>query len=67
MRYLILCAFCFSFAACETVENPDGTVTTRFDAAAATSAINTGFDAWQRYDRQTRFVGYDQFGNPIYQ
>lgn len=51
---------------CETVENEDGSRTTRFDAAAATSVINTGFSTYDRYQKQQAIVGYDQFGNPIF-
>lgn len=62
-RYiLILCAL--AFAGCETT-NPDGSVS-RFDAKGASDVINAGFNTYQQYDRQSRIVGYDQFGNPVY-
>lgn len=66
MKPLLLIAAAFSLAACETVEHADGSTTTRWDAKATTEAITTSMDAWQRIDRQSRIVGYDQFGNPIY-
>lgn len=64
MKYLAIIITALSLAACETVSS-DGTVT-RWDAKGTTEAIGTAFDTWQRYDRQSRVVGYDQFGNPVY-
>lgn len=51
---------------CTTVEHPDGSTTTSFDAKAATSFLETGFGAYDRYQRQSRIIGYDAQGNPIY-
>lgn len=59
---LIAAALC----ACETTTNGDGSTTTRWDAKATTDAVTTGLDAWQRIDRQSRVIGYDAYGNPIY-
>lgn len=64
MKYLALIAF--AFAGCETVENSDGSTTTRFDAKTATTLIDTGFSTYDRYQRSSHVVSYDQFGNPVY-
>lgn len=66
-RYiLILCALtlAFALAGCETT-NPDGSVS-RFDAKGAADVINAGLSTYQQIDRQSRIVGYDQAGNPVY-
>ncbi len=64
MKRLLTLAAALTLCACETVDS-DGTVT-RFDAKGATEAVTGALDTWQRIDRQSRIIGYDQFGNPIY-
>ncbi len=49
---------------CETV-SPDGTVS-RWDADATAKGITTALDTWQRIDQQSRVIGYDAAGRPIY-
>lgn len=65
-RLLPILAIFALLTGCETIENSDGSTTTRWDAKATTDALTTGLDTWQRIDRQNRIIGYDQFGNPIY-
>jgi hypothetical protein len=62
MKYIALIILTLPFASCETIENEDGTRTTRFDAKAAAAFGDLGMKAYDQY----RIVGYDQFGNPIY-
>lgn len=63
---LSLFLLCLSLVGCETVTDDEGRRTTRFDAAAATSIINTGFNTYDRYQRQAQIVGYAPDGSPIY-
>lgn len=64
MKYILCLVLVLSQVACETT-NPDGSVS-RFDAKAATDIVNAGFNTYQQYDRQSRIIGYDQLGNPVY-
>lgn len=66
MKYAILTLCAFALAGCETITNEDGTTTTRFDGKAAASMLETGYNAYDRYNRQSYVVGYDVYGNPIY-
>ena len=65
MKYL-LALIAAMFAGCVTDENGN----TRFDAEGTAKVINTGFDAYDRYQQSQRPVYqqvlYDQYGNPIY-
>lgn len=48
---LITIAICLAMSGCETVESEDGVRTTRFDSAAFNSAVKTGSDLYDRYNR----------------
>lgn len=52
MKYLLALFSCAFLAGCETVENADGTTSTRFDAKAAASLMDSGFDAYDQYQRR---------------
>jgi hypothetical protein len=63
---LLTIAAAIALSSCETIESEDGTRTTRWDAKATTDAITTGLKTWEQIDRQSRIIGYDAYGNPIY-
>ncbi len=65
VKYLAL-LIPFLLCGCETVETPDGTRTTRWDAAATAAAVDSGFRAYDQYNRAKYIVGYYPDGTPIY-
>lgn len=70
MKYALCLAFVGLSFGCETVENPDGSTTTRFDGKSFASALDTSMNAYDRLQRQQQpvptVVGYDIYGRPIY-
>lgn len=64
MKYIALAIMALALTACETT-NPDGSVT-RWDAKATADVINAGFQTYDRYQRASHVIGYDNFGNPVY-
>lgn len=48
MKALVI-IFAVALCACETVTDDEGRTTTRFDAKAATEAVDIGFRSYDRY------------------
>lgn len=63
---LLVCAMLAGLAGCVTTEGEDGTRVTRWDADATIKGIGAAADIWERVDRQSRIIGYNQLGQPIY-
>lgn len=49
MKLLTLFLIAAALSGCVTDTNPDGTTTTRWDAAATKDVIETGFTTYDRY------------------
>lgn len=64
MKIFPLLLLSFALVGCETT-NSDGSVS-RFDADGAIKGVNEAMGIYERAKFQSRIVGYDAYGRPVY-
>lgn len=66
MKALLILFIALALAGCETIQNEDGTTTTRFDQKAAAGILDSGLRVYDRYNQTRYIIGYRPDGSPIY-